>query len=80
MLTLCRALYTLQHGAFCSKPVAAAWAARTHPDWEPVIAWAQAHRADHEETTPAEFAEAIAWLREAFAEVSALCDGLNTTK
>lgn len=73
VLTLCRALYTLQHGAFCSKPVAAAWAAQTHPAWEPVTAWAQAHRADHEETTPTEFATVIAWLREALAEARSLC-------
>ncbi|HEU4784139.1 MAG TPA: aminoglycoside adenylyltransferase domain-containing protein [Ktedonobacterales bacterium] len=74
VLTLCRALYTLQHGAFCSKPVAAGWAAQTHPAWEPVIAWAEAHRADHGETTPAEFAGAIAWLREALAEARTLCE------
>lgn len=73
VLTLCRALYTLQHGAFCSKPVAAAWAKEKYPAWTPMIAWAEAHRADHEETTSAEFAEAIAWLREAFAEAQRLC-------
>ncbi len=73
VLTLCRALYTLQHGAYCSKPVAAAWAAQTHPEWEPVIAWAQAHRADHQATTPAEFAKAIAMMREAIAEARSLC-------
>ena len=73
VLTHCRALYTLQHGAVCSKPVAAAWAAQTHPAWEPVIAWAHAHRADREETTPAEFAEAIAWLREALDEARSVC-------
>ena len=73
VLTLCRALYTLQHGAFCSKPGAAAWAAQTHPEWEPVIAWAQAHRADDEETTPTEFNEVIAMLREAIAEAQSRC-------
>jgi predicted nucleotidyltransferase len=73
VLTLCRALYTLQHGVNCSKPVAAAWAAQTHPKWEPVIAWAQAHRADDEETTPAEFARVIAMLREAIAEAHSCC-------
>ncbi|HKW21137.1 MAG TPA: aminoglycoside adenylyltransferase domain-containing protein [Ktedonobacterales bacterium] len=74
VLTLCRALYTLQHSAFCSKPVAAAWAAQTHPDWEPMIAWAEAHRVDHEETTPAEFVAVIAMLREALAEARSLCE------
>ncbi|HEY7341202.1 MAG TPA: aminoglycoside adenylyltransferase domain-containing protein [Ktedonobacterales bacterium] len=73
VLTLCRALYTLQHGAFCSKPVAAAWAAQKHPEWEPQITWAQAHRADYEETTPAEFAEVLAMLREVITETKSRC-------
>ena len=73
VLTLCRALYTLQHGVYCSKPVAAAWVAQTHPKWEPQIAWAQRHRADHEETTPTEFAKVIAMLREALAEAQSRC-------
>jgi predicted nucleotidyltransferase len=73
VLTLCRALYTLQHGAFCSKPVAAAWAVQTHPAWEPVITWAEAHRADYDETTPAEFAEVLAMLREVITETKSRC-------
>jgi hypothetical protein len=73
VLSICRALYTLQHGAFCSKPVAAAWASEHHPAWRPTIAWALAHRADHDETTPAEFADAMALLRDALSETQAYC-------
>ena len=73
VLTLCRALYTLRHGAFCSKPVAAAWAAQTHPAWEPRIAWALAHRADVADITATEFEEIFAMLREAFAEAKSRC-------
>ena len=73
VLTLCRALYTIQHGAFCSKPVAAAWAVEKRSDWRPVIAWALAHRADHGDATPSEFAAAMAMLREALAEAQSLC-------
>ncbi len=74
VLTLCRALYTLQHGAFCSKPVAAAWARQTHPAWEPQITWALAHQADVTEVTPSEFAATIAMLREALAEGQERCE------
>lgn len=73
ILTFCRAAYTIQHGAFCSKPVAAAWAAQTYPAWQPAIAWAQVHRADHGDTTPIELAETMAFLREGMAEVQSLC-------
>lgn len=73
VLTLCRALYTLEHGAFCSKPVAATWAAAKYPAWQFTIAWARAHRADFEETSPAEFSAAMALLREALAEAQSLC-------
>jgi hypothetical protein len=73
VLTLCRALYTLQHGAFCSKPVAAAWAAQTHPDWESRITWALAHQADGVDMTAAEFDETLVMMREAFAEARSLC-------
>ena len=73
VLTFCRALYTLEYGAFCSKPVAAAWVSERYPDWRPTIAWALAHRADHDETTPAEFADVLALLRAALAETQARC-------
>ena len=73
VLTLCRALYTIRLGAYCSKPVAAIWAVEKHSAWRPVIAWALAHRADHGDATPSEFAAAIAMLREALAKAQSLC-------
>jgi Domain of unknown function (DUF4111) len=73
VLTLCRALYTIEHGAFCSKPVAATGAGEHYPDWQPTIAWAVTHKADFQDTTPAELADALAFLRDAFARVIALC-------
>ncbi|HUS14498.1 MAG TPA: aminoglycoside adenylyltransferase domain-containing protein [Chloroflexia bacterium] len=39
--TLCRMLYTLEHGTVVSKPVAARWAMEAlDPRWRPLIAWA----------------------------------------
>lgn len=73
VLTLCRALYTLERGVYCSKPVAAAWAGEQYPAWRPTIAWALAHRADHDDTTPAEFADVIAVLRAALAVIQGRC-------
>jgi predicted nucleotidyltransferase len=73
VLTLCRALYTVERGAYCSKPVAAAWASERYPTWRPTIAWALAHRADHDNTTPAELADALAMLREALVAVQTRC-------
>ena len=47
MLTLCRALYALEHGDFVSKPQAAAWAEHTLPaEWIPLIQRALAWRDD----------------------------------
>ncbi|MCL5994440.1 MAG: DUF4111 domain-containing protein [Chloroflexi bacterium] len=46
VLTLCRILYTLQHGAVVSKPVAARWAQKTLGEqWVPLIerTWAGRH-------------------------------------
>lgn len=73
VLTLCRALYTLHHGVYCSKPVAAAWAATQRPTWQPLIAWALAHRPDHAESAPAELAGVMAFLRDALAEAQRIC-------
>lgn len=73
ILTFCRAVYTIQHGAFCSKPVAAAWAEAAYPAWRPVITWALTHRADHGDTSPTELIATMAFLREALAEVQRLC-------
>ena len=74
VLTLCRALYTLQHGAYCSKPAAATWASEQYRTWQPIIAWALTHRADHEDTTSAEFSAALTMLREALTEAQSQCD------
>lgn len=47
VLTMCRALYTHQHGAFVSKRQAAVWAADAFPAWSSVIrhalAWYEAN-------------------------------------
>ena len=73
VLTLCRALYTLDHGAYCSKPMAAAWASEQYPAWQPTVAWALSHRADHADSAPAELAGVMAFLRDALAEAQSLC-------
>jgi hypothetical protein len=73
VLTLCRALYTLHCGAFCSKPAAALWAAQIHPAWEPRIAWALAHQADVTDVPSPEFDGIFAMLSAAFAEARSLC-------
>ena len=59
ILTMCRALYTLTTGAYCSKKQAAAWAERTWPEWSGVIeqalAWREAwqdENVDHAATIP----------------------------
>jgi predicted nucleotidyltransferase len=41
VLTMCRALYTLEHGAIASKPVCAGWAKGSlGAQWEALITWA----------------------------------------
>ncbi len=48
VLTMCRALNTLQEGTVVSKPEAAAWAQRTlDPEWQPLIEKALAWRSQH---------------------------------
>jgi len=73
VLTLCRALYTLERGAYCSKPVAAAWAGERYPAWQPTIAWALAHRGDHDDATSEEFADVMAFLRDALVVIRLHC-------
>jgi predicted nucleotidyltransferase len=77
VLTFCRALYTLEHGAYCSKPVAAAWVSERYPAWRPVITWALTRRGDHcaahDDTTPGELADVLAFLRAALAVIQARC-------
>jgi hypothetical protein len=48
VLTLCRALYTLQHGTVSSKPQAATWAQEVYPQWRPIIEKALTWRSQHE--------------------------------
>lgn len=73
ILTLCRALYTLRHGVLASKPRAAAWASAAYPQWQPPIAWALAHRADHTNAGEAETATTMAFLRVALDAAGMLC-------
>ena len=43
ILTMCRMLYTVEHGAVVSKPVAARWCRQTlDPQWTSLIDWALA--------------------------------------
>ncbi len=45
--TVCRALYTIEHGELSTKRAAAEWALSALPaEWRPLIHWAQEHRAD----------------------------------
>lgn len=62
ILTLCRALYTLQRGVVSSKPQAAAWASEAYPHWRPLIERSLAWRTQHE---TADLTETLAFLREA---------------
>lgn len=53
ILTMCRALYTLERGVVASKPVAAAWARDTlAPPWPDLIARALAWRGDQRPDDP----------------------------
>lgn len=61
ILTMCRALYTLAHGAVVSKPAAAAWAReRLPPPWPTLIAKALIWRHD---IRPDDMAEMRAFIR-----------------
>lgn len=70
ILTMCRALYTLEHGALCTKPQAAAWARAAYPHWQPLIEHALAWRADH---APDDVTATMAFLREALALAQQCC-------
>lgn len=62
VLTLCRALYTLQEGIVSSKPQAALWACEAYPRWKPIIERSLAWRSQHEED---DLTETLAFLRAA---------------
>ncbi len=70
VLSLCRALYTLEHGSLCSKPQAAAWAQTAYPHWQPIIERALAWRADH---APDDVTATMAFLREALTLAQERC-------
>jgi hypothetical protein len=60
VLTMCRMLYTLEHGRIVSKAVAAGWAKSNLPRrWTPVIDQARAWSVE----TPADFDETLALVR-----------------
>ncbi len=67
---MCRALYTLEHGALCSKPQAAAWARAAYPAWQPLIERPLVGRADH---APDDVTTTLAFLREALALAQKRC-------
>ena len=61
ILTMCRALYTLERGEVVSKPVAAAWAREAlGAHWAPLIERALAWRPDHR---PGDVAETLRFIR-----------------
>jgi hypothetical protein len=61
ILTMCRALHTLEHGAVPSKPVAARWAQEIlPPPWPALIARALRWRSDH---APDDMTEMLAFIR-----------------
>jgi Domain of unknown function (DUF4111)/Nucleotidyltransferase domain len=71
ILSLCRALYTLQHGEVASKPAAAAWASRRlGPPWPSLVATALAWRSD-ERPDDAALAETMRLVADAVARVPA---------
>lgn len=70
ILTMCRALYTLEYGTVPSKPVAARWAQETLPSpWPTLIARALRWRSDH---APDEMTDMLAFIRYTVARV--MCD------
>jgi hypothetical protein len=60
VLTMCRARYTLEHGAVVSKPAAARWAQAALPPWSGLIARALAWRPDHR---PDDLSQTLAFIR-----------------
>lgn len=77
VLTLCRVLYTLELGALCSKPQAAAWAQIVYPQWGPMIERALAWRADHEAE---DVTETMDFLRAALRLAREVCECAATVR
>ncbi len=71
VLTLCRALYTLQQGMVGSKPQAAAWAQEMYPGWKPVIERALIWRFQPEKD---DLTATIAFLRDALMQAQKICE------
>jgi hypothetical protein len=52
VVTVCRALMTIEHGNLPSKPQAFEWALANLPEeWQPLVQWAQEHRDDKARST-----------------------------
>lgn len=69
ILTMCRMLYTLQHGSIVSKPVAARWALKSlDPPWRSLV---QRALAWPRETGPAYLDEVRALIRFSFTQADA---------
>lgn len=61
ILTMCRALYTLEHGTIVSKPAAARWAQATLPEpWPALVEQALAWRHDR---APGDVSESLDFIR-----------------
>jgi hypothetical protein len=71
VLTLCRALYTLQHGTVSSKPQAAAWTQEVYPQWRPIIEKALTWRSQHEID---DLTDTMAFLHAALQRALGLCE------
>jgi predicted nucleotidyltransferase len=70
VITVCRALFTIQRGGLPSKSEALTWAVTTLPsEWQPLLQWAGDHRADQETGTEM-LAEIIRFVQWAAAESS----------
>jgi hypothetical protein len=70
VMSLCRALYTLRHGALLTKPQAVIWALKEYPRWRPILERSLLWRADHEID---DLTATMDFLREALAEAQKVC-------
>ena len=66
-LTMCRILYTIEHGAIATKMAAAAWARERFPEWAPIIDRAFVWRDD---MRPDDLAETLAFVRWVMGEMN----------
>lgn len=71
VLSICRVLYTIDHGAVVPKGTAASWAEYALPErWRPLIerAWITRRRAEQGQTSPAEIGATLEFLTWAVGE------------